>query len=407
LDERALETLRWERRRIVLSRPLAVAAQGGGVLVLVALQHFDAGPMAKAFIAGASFIGLMLSPLLVSLVGRLGLNTSRALQVSALAGAIGIGIAGATAWMPRAESFPLFFFGVLLAIPLASAITPLLTAMWHGNLPDAVRGRHFAGVTSLSGAVAVVSSFLLTAWMRDDVGRYGEVLIGLAILALGAAWAAGRIPPTKVDSPSRNPYAVLSLLWREPGFGAVNFAWFLLGFGNLATVPLRVEYLAGPEATFGYRSGTVLLLTLLIPQIVGLGATLIWGRVFDRFGFLELRILTNLLFAAGILLFFTPVPALQVAGALVTGIGFGGEAVIWGLWVTRYATKGRTADYMAVHGFLTGVRGLFGPIAAYALIERFPLVSVTRIGVFLILLSALLFARIHRSDAKERRAESV
>lgn len=394
-------TLLWEGLRVCLSRPAAVAAQGNGVLLLVALKHFDAGGPAKGLVAGASFIGLMAAPLAVSLAARLGLSVSLGLAGLSLAGAAGLALAAVS------PSFGGYLAGLLIGLPMAAAVAPLVTVLWRQKLPDAVRGRYFGQVTALAGLVGIASSFGIAAWLGDSVAGYRPVLIGLALLLAGAGLAASRIASAPIAATRRNPYRVLAWLWREPRFGLVNLAWTLLGLGNLAVLPLRVEYLAGASDGLGYSPRMVLLLTLVVPQAMGFFATLGFGRLFDRFGFVQLRIAVNLLFGLGILCFFSPSLGMQVAGALLTGAGFGGEAVIWGLWVTQFAPAERTADYMAVHSFLTGLRGLVGPILAYELVARGSLIGVTHLAVGLIALSALLFLGILRTEGRRSRAPNL
>jgi MFS family permease len=383
--------LRWEGLRNYLERPARVATSGGGVMLLIAIQHFGASANAKAWIAGASFIGLLASPLIVGTAARLGLSLAQGLAAVMALAALALAGAGLS------TSFEGFFVGVLIGAPLITASAPLITALWQDRIPGQRRGRLFARVTSLAGVVGVISSAAIAAWLELDVSRFRPVLLGMAGLLLLAALASLRIRSGPVETEGGNPYRVLRLAWREPRFGMILIGWFLLGFGNLATMPLRLEHVGGVDAVFGYGPQTILWLTQVIPQAVALLATLYWGSFFDRFDFLVLRVVLNLFFAASILCFFTPWLWLQVLGAVLSGIGMGGGSVIWGLWVTRYAPDGRTADYMAVHTFLTGVRGILGPIAAYQLIERLPLVSVTQMGVALILVSALLFSGLQRN----------
>jgi len=394
LGPEVAQVLRWERLRAGLSRPAAVAVQGNGLLVLVALDHFEAGGLTKGLVAGAGFIGLLAAPLALEMAGRLGLSVSSGLALLTGLGALGLTLAGLS------SGFGGFLAGVLIGLPLASAVAPLVTVLWRQKVPDAVRGRYFGQVTALSGLVGVFASFGIAAWLGDSVAGYRPVLLILALLLAAAAFAASRIESEPIRPSRRNPYRVLAWLWREPRFGWVNLAWFLLGFGNLAVLPLRVEFLVGETAGFGYSPRSVLMLTLVVPQVVGFLATLGFGRLFDRRGFLPLRIAINLLFALGILSFFTDSLTLQVLGAVLTGAGFGGEAVVWGLWVTRFAPPERTADYMAVHTFLTGVRGFLGPLLAFRLIESMPLVGVTWLAVLLILLSSLLFGVILHTERR-------
>jgi hypothetical protein len=75
--------------------------------------------------------------------------------------------------------------------------------------------------------------------------------------------------------------------------------------------------------------------------------------------FFVLRITLNLGFALGAVSFFVggTMPWL-VGGAIFFGVSNSGADVAWSLWVTKFAPPDRVADYMSVHTFFTGVRGV-------------------------------------------------
>ena len=52
------------------------------------------------------------------------------------------------------------------------------------------------------------------------------------------------------------------------------------------------------------------------------------------------------------------------------GMANAGGNVTWALWVTKLADKHAVAEYMSVHTFLTGVRGLIAPSLAFGLIKE-------------------------------------
>jgi hypothetical protein len=217
--------------------------------------------------------------------------------------------------------------------------------------------------------------------------------VSLLVLAGLAAW---RLPHTRVPAVGPNPLACLSLLWKRPLFGYISFAWMLIGLGNLATLPLRTEFAGSVEHGLGYSAGTVLLLTSVLPLICSLPAMLVWGRLFDRLNFLVLRILINLFFGVSIVTFFIPGLPWQICGAICFGIGVGGGTVAWNLWVTKYAPPDETAQYMTVHTFLTGLRGLFGPQLAFAAIGGMSIHAVAGIGAGLVFLASILLLPVLR-----------
>ena len=164
-----------------------------------------------------------------------------------------------------------------------------------------------------------------------------------------------------------------------------------MGFANLMMNPLRVEYLANPKYALALTVSAIALLTGVIPNLVRLVLSPVWGWLFDHMNFFVLRITLNLGFALGILAFFTShSPAGLVMGAVIYGISNAGGDVAWSLWVTKFAPPDRVADYMAVHTFFTGVRGVIAPIVAFQLALELPMAVLGFISSTLIVAATLL-----------------
>jgi len=374
----ARRVLRWETLRGCLSRPTLIAAEGSGLFLLVAIQHFHASGTAKALLSASTFLGMLVAPLIVTVVASRHIPVPRALCALMAVSGLALLIAAVSPTLPG------FVLGVLLGVPLLQGLLPLVTAVWQAHVPSRRRGRLFGLAHSLAALAGIGSGLAIAAYLGLDAGRYRPVVavLGAAVMVGGAA--ALRLPATRLLHSERNPLRLLTLLVRDPVFGYLSAAWMLLGFGNLSTIPLRMEYVASAESGLAYSAQHVLYLLVVIPQAMALVGSVVWGRLFDRFDFLVLRIALNAVFMSSIVLFFTPSLPLQVAGSLLYGMGMGGGAVQWNLWVTRYAPRGRTADYMAVHTFLTGVRGLVAPFLAYALLARLSLFVAVWFGVALL-----------------------
>ena len=137
--------------------------------------------------------------------------------------------------------------------------------------------------------------------------------------------------------------------------------------------------------------GTIALLTGVIPNLARLVLSPVWGHLFDHMNFFTLRITLNLGFAIGILTFFTTGSTMGlVAGAIVYGISNAGGDVAWSLWVTKFAPANRVADYMSVHTFLTGVRGVGAPLLAFLSVSHLSVGILAAICAGLILLATAL-----------------
>ncbi|HAB19689.1 MAG TPA: MFS transporter, partial [Verrucomicrobiales bacterium] len=173
-------------------------------------------------------------------------------------------------------------------------------------------------------------------------------------------------------------------------------------------LPMRVEYLGNPRYGLAKSAAEIALLTGVIPNLARLIMNPVWGWLFDRMNFFALRTTLNVGFAVGILAFFTSSsPVGLVAGALIYGISNAGGDVAWGLWVTKFAPPERIADYMSVHTFLTGVRGVAAPLVAFQLVQRFSLSTLGLLSAALIVVATvLLLPEIGRWKSR-RRGEVV
>ena len=174
--------------------------------------------------------------------------------------------------------------------------------------------------------------------------------------------------------------------------------------------PLRVEYLANP--IYGVQvKGQVLtafmvaVLTGVIPNSARLILNPLWGWLFDRMNFFVLRITLNCGFMLGIVSFFiTGSVAGLVIGAVLFGMSNAGADVAWGLWVTKFAPPDRVADYMSVHTFFTGLRGVAAPLLAFYLVSRMSPNLLAWVSVGLIIVASLFLVPEIKFGKRARRA---
>jgi predicted MFS family arabinose efflux permease len=117
------------------------------------------------------------------------------------------------------------------------------------------------------------------------------------------------------------------------------------------------------------------------------------------------RSILNVIFAVAIMIFFLGhgLPAWCI-GMGLWGVANAGGNVTWGLWVTKLAPKHAVAEYMSVHSFLTGVRGLLAPPLAFAAIEVMSFQNLSLIcGAFILSASAFITVRARGSNDETRR----
>jgi MFS family permease len=96
-----------------------------------------------------------------------------------------------------------------------------------------------------------------------------------------------------------------------------------------------------------------------------------------------------------------------VFGAVVFGVSNGGGDVAWSLWVTKFAPPDRVADYMSVHTFFTGVRGLLAPFLGFHLVAAFGMTAAGWFSAVLIAVSALMLFSEVKFDKPRKKGEPL
>lgn len=374
-------TYRYERLRAVTAGIMETA--GATFLLLIAVRAFHAGAPAKALIAGGASVGLMISPVVVSIVGNAGWAPSRAAAAVAALGAVCFGV------MALVPVLPVYVIGSVLGTTASSCVIPLLTHMYQENYPAEQRGQLFSRAVMIRIATAALFSWAVGHWLSADIGHFRALLVVFGGALAFASFCLNRCPTHPIqNSDGSHPFRALRHARDDRVFRLTLIAWMFMGFANLMMLPMRVEYLASERYQLHLSADTIALLTLVIPNVARLVLSPIWGWLFDRMNFFALRVILNVGFIIGNLSFFLSDerPGLVVA-AIVFGIANAGGDVAWSLWVTKFAPPERVAEYMSVHTFFTGVRGVLAPFAGFYLIRYVSMPTMGWITAGLILIS--------------------
>lgn len=371
------------------------------VFLTIAIQHFDAPGWARGVIAAAPGVGLLASTFLTAAARRLPVPTMTIASWVIGVGAVGYAI-GATGPMA------LFVLGVVVGLSAVNMNMPLLTATYEANYPAAERGRRVGRGIALKVAVSAPLSIAMGAWLNDHIDRWWAVTLTGAVAALALS-VLNRLLPSeplgRVQGDRRHPWPRWELLREDRALGLILGAWMLMGFGNLMLLPLRVDYLAEPEYGIEATATTITILTVAVPSVLRLLTTTFFGRVFDRMSVFTIRIALNVLFVLYVAAFFSTTSFVWLTiGSILLGLAFAGGDLMWMLWVTKFAPPGRTADYMGLHTFLTGVRAISAPLFAYLVIERVSLGWLAVVGALLMIASGLVLLPSAVRDERRRRA---
>jgi hypothetical protein len=307
--------------------------------------------------------------------------------------------------------------GCVLALLASTCAIPLMTQIYHDNYPADQRGKLYS-----SAFMVRIASAMVFAWIGGQIlngspipgmatqtstsiapGRWRWMTALFAVSYLAAAAAVRRIPTRPLDaSAALHPLQGLRFVREDPVFRNALMAWMLMGFANLAMLPIRVEYLGNPRFGLGLSAAEIAWLTLVIPNGARWIMSPIWGRLFDRMNFFRLRITLNAGFAVGIATFFmSETPMGLIIGAIFYGISTAGGDVAWGLWVTKVAPPAHVTDYMAVHTFSTGIRGVLAPVCAFQAVQTWSPATMGWIAAAMILAACgLLIPEIRGADSR-------
>jgi MFS family permease len=382
-----------------------IETAGTTFLLLVAVRWFEAGALAKGLVAGSGSVGLLFSPVLVSLVARKGWTPSVA---AARILATGAGSFLLAAIFPV---LPLFCLCSVLGMASSAAIIPLLTQIYQENYPEHERGRRFSRTIMVRISMAILFGKVAGDALTGHLEKFQWLLLIFAAALALAAYCVSRCPSSPLHNDGgAHPLRALRFVREDALFRRTLVCWMFMGFANLMMAPLRVEYLASPKYNLHLSIAMIALLTSVIPNIARLGLSPVWGYLFDHMNFFALRITLNIGFAVGILAFFMSNTIWgMIAGAIIFGISNAGGDVAWSLWVTKFAPPGRVADYMSVHTFFTGARGVAAPMAAFYLAVKLNLSLEMLAGICsaLIVAATLILIPELREKKKTEGAEPL
>lgn len=384
LTDRTERTYYYERRRAITAGILDSAS--ATFLLLISVRWFNASGWAKGLVASGGSMGLLLAPWVVAGVGKARWATARA--------AAGLSVFGAACFVIMAvfPILPVFVLGSLLAMAAASSAVPLMTQIYQENYPEKRRGRLFSRTVMIRIAMAAIFSEVAGRALSGHLERYRLLLLVFGAAFIFSAWCLTHCPSQPLAAAdSHNPFRTWNCVVEDRLFRYTLICWMLMGFANLMMFPLRVEYLANPKYGWALKISMIALFTGVIPNIARLCMSPFWGWSFDHLNFFALRIILNLGFGLGILTFFLSHDRVGlVLGSIVFGIANAGGDVAWGLWVTKFAPPHRVADYMAVHTFFTGLRGVVAPLIAFQVVQTLSIGTLGWISAGLILMASLM-----------------
>jgi MFS family permease len=373
------------------------------VLVTIALKNFDAPGLVKGVIAAANGVGLLATPLVTSWARRSGRPVMVPVAMLSFLGMLGFLVAATGA-------LPLYVIGSVVGIAMVNAMYPLVTVSYERNFPARELGRRVGWGLSVRVFVSAAVGLGMGAYLNAAPDRWWVVVLAGAVASAALVALNVRVPSdplARVPGVRNTAWPHFHLLREDRRLRLTLGAWMLMGFGNLMLSPLRVEYLGNSRYGINADVGKIVVLTVVVPSVVRLLCMPLFGHVFDRLSFFSARILVNVLFATYVAAFFTGTSDTSLLiGSVVLGVGSAGGDLMWSLWVTKFAPPGRTADYMGLHTFATGMRAVTAPIVGFAILGHVPLGTVAVIAAALMLAASFVLVPEMRAERTARLANA-
>ena len=360
---------------------------------LVALKYYNASDWQKAFLLSISEAGLIATFIIVPLIRRLKWQATYAAAIFSLLGAVGIAYTAIFSDSLMHYMIGLGFAFFILMLPL-----PLITQIYRTNFPEAKRGKILAIASILRGITLIVFGLIAGKWIDSDIENFKSLLwIFVAVSSLNAI-AFWFMPKVETVKGSTNPFSAFKWLKKDKKFRVLIISWMLMGLGNLTALKIWTEYFANDQYGNGFSAFEVTLLTFIIPAGVKIIFTYPWGWLFDRMNFYVLRVILNVIFGAAILVVFYADSFWIIAiGTGLQGLAFAGGGIAWMLWVTKIAPPEHTAEYMSIHTFTTGLRGVVAPALGFYLLVTIGNSIAIFSAILITLASVILIPEIIRS----------
>ncbi len=355
--------------------------------LLIVTTFFQGSSFAKALVPSAFAIGLLATPITVFYFSKLEIKTAKLSSGGYVVATICYIVASM-----GTDSLWLFLISGVIGASALSQQMPLLIHIYSTNYTTAQRGKKVAVGISLGVGLALPFGLLGGMMLERDITRFPILFQIMALACFLSAVVMWFMPSEKLEvSKGGNPLRHLSLVWKDKVFGCMLGMWMILGFGNLATMPLQIEYMTGEIYGIQASYTQVAIASIIIPSIARMLAGTVWGVAFDKYNYFLIRGGASAVVLVAMLVFFFSESMVGIyIGAAGYGVAMAGANVNWSLWVTKFAPIGQEANYMSIHSFMTGIRGLVAPFFGFYMITLISLRETIVFGAILVGLSIIL-----------------
>ena len=373
-------------------------------VIFFAIQVFDMHWAVKAAMLAASSAGQLFSLFIVQIARRLGSPVNILAACIWLFSFMGFAVASMSG-----KNAIIYFVGCLIAFICLGMSAPLTAQIYRKHYASDKRGRLFSITSLIRAGAAGAFSWFIGSWLKSRGNDFSILFWGYAAACLMMAGCVMYMAPVGLRQSVRLKwFDAFRHVSEDAPFRKLLIVWMVFGFGNLVSLALFVEYITNPLYGYNYGPKNVGLITGTVPMLAFIVFVVPWGMVFDRLPFYTVRALVNVFFILGILIFYLGSGFMALCiGIALHGIARSGGEIIWTLWVTKFANSDKVVEYMSVHAFLTGARGVVAPFIAFMISAYASPTWVAWISAVLILISTLtIFPEIMEENRRKKELES-
>lgn len=373
-------------------------------VIFFAVQVFDMHWAIKAAMLAASSVGQLCSLFIVQIARRLGRPVNVLAACIWFFSFMGFAIASMAG-----KHMELYFAGCVIAFTFLGMSAPLTAQIYRKHYASHKRGRLFSITSLIRASVAGLFAWLIGLWLKSHGNDFSMLFWGYAAACLFMATCLLLMAPVVLrKTASLKWFDAFRHVSEDAPFRKLLIVWMVFGFGNLISLALFVEYITNPLYGYGYGSKNVGIITGTVPMLAFVIFVVPWGMLFDRLPFYTVRALVNVFFILGILIYFLGDGFVMLCiGIGLHGIARAGGEIIWTLWVTKFANSEKVVEYMSVHTFLTGARGVISPFIAFMVAAYASPTWVAWISAGLIFFSTLsIFPEILEENRRKGELES-
>ena len=269
-----------------------------------------------------------------------------------------------------ASFFAALVFVSLLFLHISS---PFLSTLYKTIYPAKGRGKIFGKVKRWQMLAVILSAFLVERLLEISPGSYWTIYFWLGVLGLATGFKFLSIDTQPHDrkEPQSGFPRIIRIFRHDKNFFIFMVFQFILGIANLSGLTAFYVY-ANDSGYLALSPATAALVTGLVTPVAMFFSIKLWSLFFDRTNIVIYRVSTSCVLGAA----FLCLPFAGIYGAfifaVIWGVGRAGGQIAWSLGILDFAPPEHTREYLSVHTFLTGVRGVIAPFIGIYLLDLFP-----------------------------------